>query len=239
LKADGIETVIALGNAGYRLAQGFSNVMPVVVGAVLLTPGEDQQGMSGVSLIPDPELLISKLKQFVPAVKDVSVIYHPEQSRNAIMRATSVSRALAITLDARAVADVKESAARYHALLEGIANGSTAVWLPQNDDTLDDDILLPLVLRNAWDKGFVVFSSNLDHVRRGALFSLYPDNEGLGRHLAALALQRSLGPDSKSGKIEYLRDVRIAVNLRTAEHLGLSFPGPLLHEFGMTFPPSP
>jgi putative ABC transport system substrate-binding protein len=100
---------------------------------------------------------------------------------------------------------------------------------------MDEQSLLPEVLRETWEKNFVVFSSNLDHVRKGALFSLYPDNFGMGRSLAILALKQ-IEPGSKLESVNLLRDLLVAVNLRTAEHLGLRFSSQTRREFAMVFP---
>jgi len=66
-----------------------------------------------------------------------------------------------------------------------------------------------------------VFSTNTAHVRRGVLFSLYPDNFALGKRLAGLAPNiLSSGGYEKSGRLP-LADVQSTVNLRTAKHLEL------------------
>ena len=75
-------------------------------------------------------------------------------------------------------------------------------------------------------------------MRKGALFSLYPDNVGMGRSLAALALQQMQGGPNKTASIKPLRDLLLAVNLRTAEHLGLQFSNQTQREFGLVFPNS-
>jgi putative ABC transport system substrate-binding protein len=90
------------------------------------------------------------------------------------------------------------------------------------------------VLQESWDHNLTMFSSNFGHVRRGALFSLYPDNVKMGRHLADSAQEfLASGEYGASGMI-LLRDVLLAINLRTADHLGLT-PGKK-QEFGMVFP---
>jgi putative ABC transport system substrate-binding protein len=69
-----------------------------------------------------------------------------------------------------------------------------------------------------------VFSSNVAHVRRGALFSLYPDNLELGRFLGSSAqtlIGSNVGPTAAPRGLQALRQVLTAVNTRTAEHLGL------------------
>jgi putative ABC transport system substrate-binding protein len=54
--------------------------------------------------------------------------------------------------------------------------------------------------------------------------------------MAIQRLQRGVRPQAV---IETLRDVQTAVNIRTAEHLGLNFDGILRRKFGMVFPASP
>jgi putative ABC transport system substrate-binding protein len=79
---------------------------------------------------------------------------------------------------------------------------------------------LPLVLEGAWNRNIALFSSSLTHVRRGALFSLYPNNLAFGRRLAA-----SVQSEAREGPafgVMPLREVLAAVNVRTASHLGLT-----------------
>jgi putative ABC transport system substrate-binding protein len=79
-----------------------------------------------------------------------------------------------------------------------------------------------LVLQESWSQDIAVFSSNFVHVRRGVLFSLYPDNVALGKSLAGLAQGMLVsGNDGTHGMLP-LRDVQSAVNLRTAQHLGIN-----------------
>lgn len=239
MKGDGITVVIALGQAGYVAAKTLSAELPVVVGAVLLPPGPDSQGLSGISLIPDPDILLARLKDLVPKAKEVTVIYDPRRESGEITRAREVAEGRGVTLHALPAADLRLSAETYRQVMGEITNDSAAIWLPRNNVVTDEQALLPLVLREAWDKSFVVFSSNVGHVKKGALFALYPDNFGLGRSLALLAKSRGQEVANRGGTIEPLRDLLLAVNLRTADHLGLHFATELARSFGVTFPRRP
>ena len=106
------------------------------------------------------------------------------------------------------------------------------VWLPQDSTTVEESAVLPLVLQEAWNRNMAVFSSSLSHVKRGVLFSLYPDNMGLGRNLAQVALSNA---DGASGLVP-LKDVLVAVNLRTASHLGLNLGNKPQQNFDLVFP---
>ncbi|MEO8342304.1 MAG: hypothetical protein ABI536_00660, partial [Gallionella sp.] len=99
---------------------------------------------------------------------------------------------------------------------------------------VEESSVLPLVLQESWNQGIAVFSSNFVHVRRGVLFSLYPDNVALGKSLAGLAQGMLVsGNDGTHGMLP-LRDVQSAVNLRTAQHLGIT--SARYQDFDLIFP---
>lgn len=80
---------------------------------------------------------------------------------------------------------------------------------------------LKFVLTSAWTKRFVVLSSNPDHAQRGALYSVLPDYPMIGHRLVSLlADQRQ---DASTFVMRPNTDVRLAVNLRTARHLGIEY----------------
>ena len=117
--------------------------------------------------------------------------------------------------------DLKSAVRRYQDMLGSVNPRRDAIWLPQDSTTVDESAVLPLVLREAWSQNLVVFSSNVMHVRRGVLFSLYPDNAELGRSLAGAALSAQQSSSAPSRGIQALKQVLTAVNTRTAEHLGV------------------
>jgi putative ABC transport system substrate-binding protein len=94
--------------------------------------------------------------------------------------------------------------------------------------------VLPLVLRESWNRNVPVFSSSYLHVKKGALFVLYPNNVELGRTLAMSAL-RILSGDGRKGMVP-LREVYTAVNLRTASHIGLNISHQQQRSFDSVFP---
>jgi putative ABC transport system substrate-binding protein len=110
------------------------------------------------------------------------------------------------------------------------------LWLPQDSVTVEESSVLPLVLQEAWKRSLVVFSSSVSHVKRGALFSLYPNNIELGRNLADTALGRASSGGAAVRAIMPLREVLVAVNVRTAGHLGLGIGTRQQQAFDMVFP---
>lgn len=238
MKEDKIDVVVSLGRAGLEAAKTLSETFPVVIGAVMVAPGQEIQGLSGISLAPDPDVLFEQLQRIAPAIKEITVVFDPTQTAWEIEHAKKVAQTRGFLLKALPAQDVQQSSTLYRQVLVEIKDNSIALWLPREGLAMTEQVLLPVVLKEAWEKNFVVFSSNLDHVRKGALFSLYPDNIGMGRSLAALALQQLRTGTPKTAGIKPLRDLLLAVNLRTAEHLGLQFSSQTRREFGLVFPNS-
>ncbi|MDP2903489.1 MAG: ABC transporter substrate binding protein [Methylovulum sp.] len=238
MKEDNIDVVVSLGRAGLEVAKKLGETFPVVIGAVMIAPGQDIQGLTGISLVPDPDVLFEQLQRIVPIIKEITVVFDPKQTAWEIEYAKKAAKAHGFSLNALSAQDIQHSSTLYRQVLVEIKDNSIALWLPHDGIAMTEQALLPVVLKEAWEKNFVVFSSNLDHVRKGALFSLYPDNIGMGHSLAALALQQLSAGATKTAGIKPLRDLLLAVNLRTAEHLGLQFSSRARQEFGLVFPNS-
>jgi putative ABC transport system substrate-binding protein len=222
LKHRNIRTVIALGRSGLKATAALDKQVNVIAGGVLSVPEGDAQGMMVQSLAPDPSLLFAKLKVFVPNARRVVVVYDPRQNEWLIRLARESAKVLGLELLPLEADDLKTALRRYQDVMAGLNPRRDVLWLPQDSTTVDESAVLPWLLREAWNQGLVVFSSNVAHVRRGALFSLYPDNTELGRYLGTTALA-SLSPGSPppARGLQALRQVLTAVNSRTAEHLGV------------------
>lgn len=228
-----LDTVIALGTRGLNASRELPAETRVVIGAVLIEPEPQFNGLTAIALTPDPYVLFERLAELAPHVERVAVVYNANRNAWLIERAALAAQAKGIRLTAFPAQDLHEAASIYKDVLEEGAREGDAIWVLQDPSIIDEGAILASILREAWDKELVVFSSNPVHVRRGALFSLYPDNVGMGRSLArkAASLDR---PDFRPSVVP-LQDLLIAVNIRTAEHLGLN----LTHEsrkFDLTFP---
>lgn len=235
LKRQDIQVVIALGRNGLKAASSLDKSIGIVVGGVISATETDSRGSTILSLAPDPALLFARLKTLSPRTQRVTVIYDPHQNEWLIRLAQEAARAQKIELVALEAGDLKAALALYQQFLAGADSKRDALWLPQDSTTVDESTVLPLVLQESWKQGLLVFSSNAAHVRRGALFALYPNNVELGRNLAASALGVAAGAPAGRGT-QPLRDVLAAFNTRTASHLGLSLTTAQQRDFDLLFP---
>jgi putative ABC transport system substrate-binding protein len=165
------------------------------------------------------------------------VVFYNEANTGWLMRFGKLAAERhGLVFDARPVESLKVAAREYKELMSEIVSDEDAVWLPQDPGSVDDRVVLPALLRESWDREFVVFSSNPSHVPRGALFSLFPDNVRMGESLGALALNRAVENRIADERFVPLRDLSIAVNVRTAEHLGYTLSRVDIRQFDLVFP---
>lgn len=228
------KVVIALGRQGMKTAAALNSGFGVVVGGVLTVPENEARGQPVISLSPDPALLFARMKGLMPAARRVFVVYDPGFNGWLIKLAKEAARAQGLELVAYEAQDLRSAVRFYQEIFSAADGHSDVLWLPQDSTTVEESSILPLVLQESWNQGIAVFSSNFGHVRRGVLFSLYPDNVALGKSLAGLAQGILISGDYGKRGMMPLRDVQSAVNLRTANHLGIN-PGSK-QSFDMTFP---
>lgn len=235
IQKERVKTVVALGKQGLEAAKVLPAEINVVIGAVL-TPPEPEFEAGGIVLSPAPERLFDWLTLLAPQVKKVTVVYNPDINGWLMAFAETAARKHGLALNALPARDLRTAAQLYRDLVNAGLGAEHAIWLPQDSYTVDQQTTLPMLLKASWDQKFVVFSSNPAHVKRGALFGLYPDNVKMGERLGRLAIKVDDGEEVKKFPIEPLMDLLVAVNVRTADHLQLNFGKNLVETFDLTFP---
>lgn len=237
LKSKNIYKIIVLGRSGWKLAKALAKIendnaqkaFHVVSGALPITPN----GVSGISLITDPNYLFDYLSQVAPNVTKVHVAYS-KKSTWLINLAKEAASTKNLSLNLKLVTNTAEAIAFYQHIFNSGVSNKDAIWLPLDRISSHDKITLPLILEKAWVKEVVVFSSKPSHAKRGALFSTYPDNFSLGKHLFTMLQDLEHQPLQKN--FSTLKSTRLAVNLRTAAHLGLKYSSEQQQQFKLTFP---
>jgi putative ABC transport system substrate-binding protein len=217
-----------------KIAATLDSDIGVVVGGVIMSPENELHDTPVNSLSPDPALLFSHLKALMPAARRVFTVYDPHLNAWLIHQAKESARAQGLELVAYEAQDLRTAVHHYQDILASADSRHDALWLLQDSTTVEDSGVLPLVLHESWIRNLAVFSSSLGHVRRGVLFSLYPDNAALGRHLAETAQEFLDSGDYGEHGMVLLREVLMAINLRTAMHLGLN--ASPQQSFDMVFP---
>ena len=235
LKQTGTRVVIALGQQGWKETANLDKDIAVVVGCVVRTPVGGNRTAIGISLTPDPTQLFARLKSLQPTVKKVHVVYSANANDWLIKLARETARAQGLELVAHEARDLSGAARLYSNIFSEAISGRDAVWLPNDSKTVDENTILPLVLQESWARSVPIFSNNFAHVKKGALFALYPNNFELGRDLASVAAG-ALGADADKRGFSLLQALSVAVNLRTASHVGIAITAQQQRSFTSVFP---
>jgi len=235
LRKQDIRVVIALGRHGLKAASALDKDIGVVASGVISVPENESRPGTVLSLAPDPGLLFARLKSISPATRRVTVIYEPRQNAWLIRLAAEAARTAGLDLVAQEATDLREALRLYQEFFATADGRRDALWLLQDSTTSDEATVLPLVLQESWNRYVPIFSSAVSHVKRGALFALYPNNVELGRDLANSALGIAGGTQTSRGVLP-LRNVLTAFNTRTASHLGLTRGTAKLPAFDLVFP---
>lgn len=223
-------TAIGLGNKAKTLLEPLESEYHIIYGASFLNPDEEPADTTGISLTPDPAAIFTWIRTLTPEITHIEVVYNQDYNGWLIQLATAEARHRGLTLISHPVDTVRDAALEFKTILSSTDPATHAIWLMQRDPSLDEKAVVPDILAQAWSKNYVIFSSNPAHVPRGALFALYPDNEKMGISLAKLAM------DTSSQGILPLSDLLIAVNVRTASHIGRNFSRREEQQFDLIFP---
>jgi putative ABC transport system substrate-binding protein len=234
LRRQNTKVVIALGRQGVKASSSLDDNIGVVVGGVLTAAENEVRDHQVNSLSPDPVLLFSRLKGMMPGVRRIFTVYDPRQNAWMMRLAKEAARAQGLELTIYEAQDLRGAVQAYQEIFARSDSSHDALWLPQDSTTVEEGTVLPMVLQESWGRNLAVFSSSFGHVRRGVLFSLYPNNVELGRRLAGSALGYLAAGGNESSGMVPLREVLMAINLRTAKHLGIN--ARQQQGFDMTFP---
>jgi len=230
------DVIVVLGRRGIEAVRNLKLPIPSVFGGVLYVADTVLDDSVGISLTPDPKQLFDQLKRLSPGTRRVFVVYNPVRYQWLIDLAKPVAGALGITLVTKAAEGPRDSARIHRDILREARRRTDSVWLLQDSSIIDSNTILPMILKESWNKKLIVFSSNPSDVPRGILFSFYADNKVLGENLAKLAFSRLDTRQKTDAFILPLPGALSAVNLRTASHLGLHIPFEEQRQFGLVFP---
>src|SRR5690606_28706581 len=184
---------------------------------------------------PAPALLFAGLLQLRPDVLEIHVVFEPEYNGWVIEAAENAAQDLGIRLRSHPVTGLREAAARYREVQQQLEPRTQAFWLHLGGPSREKSVVQKII-ETAWTRDQIIISSNLADVRRGAFYALFPDNRGMGMELARLLKMRMADGESATEPV-FLSALYQALNLRTAEHLGLRLDREGLKAFDFIYPP--
>lgn len=212
------DIILALGSHNVTMLSNLNVNVPIIAGALSANP----TNMPGISIFPDPVVVMQKLLLLSPGTDRVSVVTALNSGSGYLDEAKIYMASLGKKLIVYRAGDIHAAAIQYLQALK-TAEAYDGIWILPGETGIDDAIMGQL-LQSAWDKNIVLFSSNPNDVRKGTLFAAYPDNEKMGQDLGLL-VNKQLTGEMPMPHFTPVKQLLLAVNLRTSRHLGLPLSG--------------
>ncbi len=220
IRASGADLVLAVGSKAAIAAKLEIFDIPIVYNMVLHPAKYDLKAanMVGVSVKSSIGQQLNTVRSLLPNLKRIGYLYDPEKTAPLPADAISQAKHLGITFIDRQVRSPEHVPTALRELLPDIE----ALWL-LSDSTVLTDESFTFLLRAAFDQHVPVIGFDPEFTRRGALISFWVDSADIGREAAHIA-QSLLGGSAAPPPKLFQPKQRMALNLGTAEYLGIAIP---------------
>jgi putative ABC transport system substrate-binding protein len=225
------DSLVVLGSRALKAAGSINHQLPLIAGAVDILPGRDS--ITGVSIRIHPADYLEQLQLISPHSNHV-VVFFNEQDKALVPLIEIEARRRDIAITPISVTDVPGAIRSIAAVLKDADPAYTAIWFARNVIELNTELLYPYILEASWNRQIPVFSGMISHTKRGFLFSLYPDYQGMGNELGRIIEKHAR--NSTGSHTVFCRAVKFALNIRTVQHLGLNPGDTILQNVDLTFP---
>ncbi len=222
--------IVTVGSLATDIVLADASPVPVVF-ATVLYPEESgfvpsaRRAVTGAALDPPVAVQFAYLRRLLPQSARVGVLFHRRETGGVVDAAGVEAPRHGFTLAPREVADPHDTLAVFTALVGEV----DVVWAVADSFVFAPQTTAPLILA-ALRHRVPVVGLSAAHVRSGALAALSSDYAATGERAAAMALRVLHGENAASIPVDHPRTVRLAVNLRTAQHLGITIPPDLVAE---------
>jgi putative ABC transport system substrate-binding protein len=223
--------IIAIGSRAARVAREMFDGAPLSYAMVLdpasvglPSPGDSPGAkVTGVTMEVTTDRQFDLMREMVPGLRRIGVIYDPSVSGESVRRAIEVARADGLVLVPQAVRSEGE-VLRAAQLLSGEVDAFWALADPTVLTPANARALILLALRAKKP----LFAASEGFVRSGALAALAADPEEVGRRAAQMGLALLDGKSPKGLRPERPPSVALFLNRATAAHLGVSLPSDIV-----------
>ena len=222
------DLVFALGPWALQAVVGHAGNVPVVYAMVLNPPsivGAETKNVTGASMNVPVEQSIRLFKQLGPKIRRIGVVFSPAKTGYLVRRATAVATEEGLQLVAKEIRTVKDAIPALDGVLE---EGVDALWIVPDEVVLGPGVVQQMLLVS-YRKKIPLVGLSEAHAQQGALLALsFASSEDIGRQAGELAT--SIVQGKAPGEIPYTvaRQLKLIVNLKAAQKLGVDVPKSLL-----------
>lgn len=222
------DLILAVGIWALQVVAKEATSLPIVYAMVLNPPsvvGSGAKNITGASMNVPVEQTIRVLKQLGPQVRRVGVMFDRGKTGYLVARAEAVAREEGLQLVAREIRSPKEAISALDTLGE---QGVDALWVLPDETNLAPAVLQQMLLFS-YRRRVPLIGLSESQAHMGAVLSLsFASSEDIGRQAGELA--NSILAGRAPAEIPYTtaRLVRLTVNLKAAQKLGMEIPKSIL-----------
>ncbi|MEW6776303.1 MAG: ABC transporter substrate-binding protein [Bdellovibrionota bacterium] len=212
------DLLVAVGKSAAILSKSDVKEIPVVFTMVSNPYKEElkRENMTGVSLDVPVKVQLLTFKSVVPGIKRLGVIYNPEKTGDLIGQASFIAPSQGFQLITAKIESPEEVTQKLSAFSEGI----DAFWLVP-DATVVTPLSVKAILEYTFTNKIPLFVFEKTFVDAGALVSISPDLQDIGRITAEMANKVLRGTDPATLTIINPDKLKVALNNETARSIGV------------------
>jgi putative ABC transport system substrate-binding protein len=203
---------------------GESSNIPVVYAMILNPPstiGAGAKNVTGASMNVSVEETIHLFKQLGPQIRRVGVVFNRAKTGYLVSLADTVAQQQGLQLIAKEIRSSKEAIPALDALQ---GEGIDALWILPDETILAPEVLQYMLLFSYRNKVPLLGLSERQ-AQMGALLALsFASSEDIGKQAAELANGILGGKTAADIPYTTARQVKITVNLKAAQKLGIEVP---------------
>ncbi len=191
-----------------------------VIFCMVLNPESHElptSNMTGIAVRTSPATQLTALRAILPARRRIGVLYDESQSGHFVQNAHQFSKQLGFELMPLAIRNQEDLPSALRTLLPKI----DALWLLQ-DQTVISESSIPFLLESTIDAKIPLFTFSSTLVQQGALGALVVDPWAVGQQAARMVRTQLTDSIKPAGLLLEPEHPQLALNLNTAEYLGLA-----------------
>jgi putative ABC transport system substrate-binding protein len=226
------DNLVILGSRALKASELLNlKKLQIITGALDILPGEDQN--PGISIRVHPAVYLEHLRLLSPNSTKLIMFYN-SNDKALVPIVENEAKNIGVTVNSIPVIDATSAIRNIASTFESVDPSDTAIWFTRDVIELNSEVLYPFILEESWNLHIPIFSEMISHTKRGFLFSLYPDYNGIGKELALIINDYAKGQTAL--RVRFSKAVKFAVNIRTLQHLGIAPDQRALQNIDLKFP---
>jgi putative ABC transport system substrate-binding protein len=233
-----VDLVLAIATPSAQTAANVLKNTPVLITAVtdpveagivksMEKPGANITGTTDMNPVAKQLELI---RNFLPEVKDIGILYNPGEVNSTVQvkLAKEKAKEMEVNLEEATVSNSSEVSLAVSSLVDNV----DAIYVPTDNIIVS---AMPTVLQRAHNRQVPVFASENNSVEQGAVATLGIDYYQLGRQTGSMAARILNGSDPAKMPVESSKELKLYINQKSAEEIGLEIPAELLESADTIF----